>query len=74
MSQASEELAKLRDLSPQELSEALERARDTAFRTRLGLSLSQVTDTSSYRAQRKKIARIKTLIRQQEIAAQKAEA
>ncbi|MBT8494487.1 MAG: 50S ribosomal protein L29 [Deltaproteobacteria bacterium] len=63
MSQKTEQLERIRDLPDNELTQALDRARDELFRLRLGHYTNQVEDTLSLRNKRREVARIQTIIR-----------
>lgn len=59
--------SELREMSPQELQERLEQAREQYFRLRFQLATGQLTDTSRLKVARKEIARIATVSREREL-------
>lgn len=63
MSKKSTLMERIRDLPDEELSQALDRARDELFRLRLGLHTNQVENPLSVRDKRREIARIETTMR-----------
>ncbi len=62
MSKKSEAAAKLRDLPDNELTEALNNARDEYFRLRLGNYTNQLENPLVLRAKRREVARIMTVM------------
>lgn len=63
MSKTTEALDRIRDLPDDELAQALDRARDELFRTRLGNYTNQIENPISVRVARREVARIETVIR-----------
>lgn len=57
-----------RDMSMDELIKALDEAKDEMFNLRFQLATNQLTNTSRITVVRKDIARIKTLIREKQLA------
>lgn len=58
----------LREMSMDELAVALDEAKDELFNLRFQLATNQLTNTSRIPIVRKEIARIKTFIREKELA------
>ena len=71
MSKRIEALERIRDLPDDELSLALDRARDELFRLKLGNYTNQVENPISVREKRRELARIKTVIRARELLLEK---
>ncbi|MFQ5967617.1 MAG: 50S ribosomal protein L29 [Acidimicrobiia bacterium] len=65
--------AELRDLTPRELLEQLSEAKEELFNLRFQLATNQLDNTSRLREVRHDIARINTVIREQELAAWEAQ-
>ncbi|MGD2050991.1 MAG: 50S ribosomal protein L29 [Acidimicrobiia bacterium] len=59
----------LRALNASELAEKLDEAKEELFNLRFQLATNQLDNTTRIRQVRREIARVKTVIRQQEIAA-----
>jgi large subunit ribosomal protein L29 len=59
----------LRGLTSRELAEALDEAKEELFNLRFQYATNQLDNTSRIRQVKKEIARINTVIREQEIAA-----
>jgi len=59
----------LRGLTSRELDEALDEAKEELFNLRFQYATNQLDNTSRIRQVKKEIARINTVIREQEIAA-----
>jgi large subunit ribosomal protein L29 len=62
----------LRELDATELVEKLDEAKEELFNLRFQLATNQLDNTSRLRQVRREIARISTVIREQEIAAWKS--
>ena len=62
MSKLKEQIEKFRDLPDEELTQALDRARDELFRLKLANHTNQVENTLSLRHKRREVARIQTII------------
>ncbi len=71
MSKRKQQLERLRDLPSDELSQALESARDDLFRMRLGLHTNQVENTGSVRQKRAEVAQILTIMKAREVGLEK---
>ena len=67
MSKRTEGLERIRDLPDDELSQALDRARDELFRLRLGHYTNQVENALSLRTKRREVAQILTVMRRREL-------
>ena len=67
MSKRQETLEQIRDLPDDELTQALDRARDELFRLRLGHYTNQVENALSLRHNRREVAQILTVIRRREL-------
>jgi large subunit ribosomal protein L29 len=67
MSKHETALSAIRDLPDDELTQALDRARDELFRLQLGLHTNQVENTASVRAKRREIAQILTVARSRQL-------
>ena len=65
--------AELRDLTYEELVEALAEAKEELFNLRFQMATNQLDNTARLRQVRRQVARIATLMRQQEIAAWEAQ-
>lgn len=63
MSKNRETMDRLRDLPDDELTQALDRARDELFRLRLGNYTNQVENPIAVRNKRREVARIQTIMR-----------
>jgi len=63
MSKSKTQLERIRDLPDEELTQALDRARDELFRLHLGLHTNQVENPIAVRAKRREIARIQTIMK-----------
>jgi large subunit ribosomal protein L29 len=61
----------MRDLTDDQLAAKLEEIKESLFRLRFKLSLGNTDVVKNLRIQRKDLARVKTLLRQREIAADK---
>ena len=61
----------LRELDAAELSEKLDEAREELFNLRFQIATNQLDNTGRIREVRREVARISTVIREQEIAAWK---
>lgn len=61
----------LRELDSSELAEKLDEAKEELFNLRFQLATNQLDNTSRLRQLRREIARISTVMREQEIAAWK---
>ena len=59
---------KIRALSPEELAKQLEEAHRELFNLRFRLATRQLTDYNEIRRVKKKLARMKTVIRERELA------
>ena len=70
----SKQIEELRGLSDEDLAKELEEAYRQLFTTRLQLSTQQLANTSLPSKTRRRIARIKTLQRERELAAARAAA
>lgn len=60
----------IRALSTEEIIARLDDARDAYFRTRFQIATGQLTDHSALRRGRRDIARLATIIRERELAAE----
>jgi large subunit ribosomal protein L29 len=58
----------IRALSAEEIRSRLDEARETYFKFRFQYSTGQLTDTSRLKYQRQLIARLATILREQELA------
>lgn len=67
MSKAKEALGRIRDLPDDELTQAMDRAREELFRLRLGNYTNQVENTISLRLKRRELARILTVQRARDL-------
>jgi large subunit ribosomal protein L29 len=65
--------AELRDLTYEELDEALAEAKEELFNLRFQMATNQLDNTTRLRQVRREVARIATTMRQQEIAAWEAQ-
>ncbi len=65
--------AELRDLTYEELVEALAEAKEELFNLRFQMATNQLDNTARLREVRREVARIATTMRQQEIAAWEAQ-
>lgn len=63
----------LRDLADDELIEALDEAKEELFNLRFQLATNQLQNTARIKEVKKEIARIATVIREQEIEAWRAQ-
>lgn len=63
----------LRELSPAELAEALAEAKAEAFNLRFQLATNQLDNTARLGQVRREVARIMTVLREQELEAWQAE-
>ncbi len=63
----------LRDLTARELDERLAEAKEELFNLRFQVATNQLDNTARLRLVRRDIARIKTVIREQELAAWEAQ-
>lgn len=61
--------AEIRELTDEELVEALEEAREEKFNLRFQLATNQLDNTARITAVKKDIARIRTVMRERELAA-----
>ena len=61
----------LRELDASELAEKLDEAKEELFNLRFQMATNQLDNTSRLRELRREVARINTVIREQEIAAWK---
>jgi large subunit ribosomal protein L29 len=66
---AKQQAAELRELSDEDLAKELEETYRELFTTRLQLTTRQLTNTAQPRKVRTKLAQIKTIQREREIAA-----
>jgi large subunit ribosomal protein L29 len=67
VSKAKEALGRIRDLPDDELTQAMDRAREELFRLRLGNYTNQVENTISLRLKRREVARILTVQRARDL-------
>ena len=65
--------AELRDLTYEELAEALSEAKEELFNLRFQMATNQLDNTARLRQVRRQVARIATLMREEEIAAWEAQ-
>lgn len=65
------EAIELRELDAAELAEKLDEAKEELFNLRFQLATNQLDNTTRLRQVRREVARISTVIREQEIAAWK---
>lgn len=65
---ANQEAVELREMSDEDLAKELEESHRQLFTNRLQLSTRQLANTSLARRSRRRIARIKTIQREREIA------
>jgi large subunit ribosomal protein L29 len=63
----SEDIAKVREMSDKELTEALQQAKQDLWSARFALSTRQLNDTSSIPRTRRQIARILTVQRERAV-------
>ncbi len=63
----SEDIAKVREMSDKELTEALQQAKQDLWSARFALSTRQLNDTSSIPRTRRQIARILTVQRERSV-------
>jgi large subunit ribosomal protein L29 len=61
---ATAQVQELRDMSTDELQAEAERLKESLFRSRFKLSLGQTDPLKNYRVDKKKLARIKTIMRE----------
>ena len=66
---AKQQVAELRELSDEDLAKELEETYRELFTTRLQLTTRQLTNTAQPRKVRTKLAQIKTIQRERELAA-----
>ncbi len=71
---ANQKAADLREMSDEDLAKELEESHRQLFTNRLQLSTRQLANTSLARRSRRRIARIKTIQREREIASADAPA
>ncbi|WP_228845475.1 50S ribosomal protein L29 [Phototrophicus methaneseepsis] len=64
--------AELRAMSDDELGDKLEELKQDMLTMRLNYSIGELTDTSEFKKSRRTIARIETILRQRQLAAQVA--
>ncbi len=69
MAKKSKKAEEVRDLSDEDLARELEEAHRQLFTARLQLSTRQLANTSLARQVRRRIARLKTIQRERELAA-----
>ncbi|GIL08686.1 MAG: 50S ribosomal protein L29 [Chloroflexota bacterium] len=62
----------LRNMTTEQLLDELEDLREAMFKQRLQLSSGQLEDTNALRYTRRDIARVKTVLRERQLAAQVA--
>lgn len=60
--------SEIRDLNPQEIRRRLEDARETYFKYRFQVATGQLKNTAALRQARRDIARLETILREQEKA------
>jgi large subunit ribosomal protein L29 len=65
------ELAELRELSDEDLGARVDELKEQTFRLRFKLALGNTDTVKQIRANRKNMARVQTLLREREIAANK---
>ena len=65
-------ISEIRALSPQELEVKLEQAREEFYKLRFRFKIGQLTDTSRFKIIRHDIARLETVRRERQIAAELA--
>lgn len=65
------QLAELRELSDEDLSAKVDELKEQTFRLRFKLALGNTDTVKQIRANRKDMARVQTLLREREIAANK---
>lgn len=58
----------IRELNPQEIRRRLEEARETFFKYRFQVATGQLKNTAALRQARREIARLETILREQERA------
>ena len=63
----------MRDLTYEELSEKLDESKEELFNLRFQMATNQLDNTARLRQVRREVARIATVMRQQEIAAWEAQ-
>ncbi|HKZ55695.1 MAG TPA: 50S ribosomal protein L29 [Anaerolineales bacterium] len=61
---------KIRELSIDEIQSRMDDAREAYFKLRFQVATGQLTDTSRLRSARREIARLATVLRERELAAQ----
>lgn len=61
--------SEIREMTDEELVEALEEAREEKFNLRFQLATNQLDNTARVKAVKKEIARIRTVMRERELAA-----
>lgn len=61
--------SEIREMTDEELVEALEEAREEKFNLRFQLATNQLDNTARIKAVKKEIARIRTVMRERELAA-----
>ncbi|MCO5171773.1 MAG: 50S ribosomal protein L29 [Planctomycetes bacterium] len=64
-------LEEIRGLATDDLSKAVEDAREEMFRKRFQTAMEAVDNTAAVRELRKRVARLKTVLRERELAAAK---
>jgi large subunit ribosomal protein L29 len=65
------QLAEMRELSDEDLGAKVDELKEQTFRLRFKLALGNVDTVKQIRTNRKDMARVKTLLREREIAASK---
>lgn len=63
-------IGEIREMDSEKIASALDEAREELFKLRFQLANGQLTDVSQLRAGRRKIARLMTVLRERELAAQ----
>jgi large subunit ribosomal protein L29 len=66
----NEELERLKDFDADELVEEVDRLKESLFRLRFKLSLGEREAIKNIRREKKSLARVNTLLRQKQLAAQ----
>lgn len=63
-------IGEIREMDSEKIASTLDEAREELFKLRFQLANGQLTDVSQLRAGRRKIARLMTVLRERELAAQ----
>jgi large subunit ribosomal protein L29 len=67
-------LEEIRGMAPSDLAKAAEDTREELFKKRFAMAVESVENSKDIREMRKRIARLKTVLREKELAAKKTPA